>query len=284
MKQTLFWILAVVITIGSVFYQRLTGPTHPLRVEAELNEKEYSLRLTRSRADTTDAELEFNLPGNEVTGLLVYRRFPTNDPWDTLILQPNKNNLLSAMVSGQPPAGKIEYYLLLDNDDETLRVPTEGSVKMRFKGRVPAAIILPHVMFIFTAMLFSTLAGLFALGRLKRAQLYMKLAIVFLLLGGFVMGPIIQWMAFGDFWTGFPFGGDLTDNKVVIGLVFWLGALILNLKKERPWAIVVASVVFLGINLIPHSALGSEYNYETGEVVTGMILPFVFSQKKNPVR
>ena len=47
------------------------------------------------------------------------------------------------------------------------------------------------------------------------------MTLVFLVAGGFVLGPIVQHQAFGAYWTGIPFGFDLTDNKVLIALVAW---------------------------------------------------------------
>jgi hypothetical protein len=82
------------------------------------------------------------------------------------------------------------------------------------------------------------------------------------IIGGFIFGPIVQKYAFGEFWTGFPFGHDLTDNKILIGFIGWLLALIALYKFTNPkrW-IVFASILMFIIFLIPHSLLGSELNY-----------------------
>ena len=92
----------------------------------------------------------------------------------------------------------------------------------------------------------------------------------FLLLGGFLFGPIVQQYAFGQAWTGFPFGMDLTDNKTLIMLVFWLPALVFALKERnyKPWIILAVFVTF-AVYLVPHSMFGSELDYKKGEVVTG---------------
>ena len=53
-------------------------------------------------------------------------------------------------------------------------------------------------------------------------------------------------------------------------LYFWLIALIrLWRNREHRWLALVAAIVMLIIYLIPHSVLGSELDYSTGEVVTG---------------
>ena len=35
-------------------------------------------------------------------------------------------------------------------------------------------------------------------------------------LGGMILGPIVQKYAFGAYWTGIPFGHDLTDAKNLV--------------------------------------------------------------------
>jgi hypothetical protein len=89
--------------------------------------------------------------------------------------------------------------------------------------------------------------------------------VISLLLSGFIMGPLVQWYAFGVWWSGVPYGFDWTDNKVLVELGFWVLALILNMGGRRNRsAIYVAGVVTLIVYFIPHSVFGSEYDYRTG--------------------
>ena len=124
----------------------------------------------------------------------------------------------------------------------------------------------------FVAMLFSTLAGLMAV---IKYPLYKKYAIWTLLLftvGGMILGPIVQYDAFGDLWTGIPFGWDLTDNKTLIAFIFWVLAVLMNRKKERPLYVALAAIVLLLVYSIPHSLYGSQLDYNTGTVTQGIIL------------
>ena len=91
------------------------------------------------------------------------------------------------------------------------------------------------------------------------------------LLGGMILGPIVQKFAFGEFWTGFPVGKDLTDNKALVAFVFWIIAWAGNIKKPRPYLPVIAAIINLGIGFIPHSLMGSELDYTSGEIKTGLI-------------
>ena len=85
--------------------------------------------------------------------------------------------------------------------------------------------------------------------------------------GGMILGPIVQKFAFGEYWTGFPFGGDLTDNKMLIMWVSWLiavGAIGTREKKNEKVSrtlVLCAALVMTVVYLIPHSMRGSELNY-----------------------
>ena len=84
-----------------------------------------------------------------------------------------------------------------------------------------------------------------------------------------VLGPLVQKYAFGEFWTGVPFGWDLTDNKTLIAVFAWILAVVMNRKKERPGYIIAAAVILLLVYSIPHSLFGSELDYATGTVTQG---------------
>jgi hypothetical protein len=177
-----------------------------------------------------------------------------------------------AQVPQQPTAGKLEYYLEITDSKGTQTYLKENPVVIRFKGGVPAFILLPHILVMFMAMLFSTLAGMMAVIKYPLFRKYGLWTLILMLIGGMILGPIVQYYAFGDFWTGVPFGWDLTDNKTLIGLLFWIMAVVMNRKSEKPVYTILAAVMLLIVFSVPHSLFGSELNYSTGQVTQGMIL------------
>jgi hypothetical protein len=114
----------------------------------------------------------------------------------------------------------------------------------------------------FLSMLLSTRAGLevFAPDPKMRGLVLWTLGTLFV--GGLLLGPIVQKYAFDAYWTGWPVGKDLTDNKTAAAFLIWLVAAfgILGRRRKTSWALV-AAVAMLVIYLIPHSLLGSELDY-----------------------
>jgi hypothetical protein len=267
-RKILLWILAAVITLGASVYQRKTGPTYPLDLETTVDGTEYQFELTRSATIEDGCEVKIPFSEKLDSVKLVYHKYPGNFQADTLSMKAD-SAYFRANLPVQPAAGKLQYYVMLYIGGERIFDNADDTAIVRFKGSVPAWALIPHVLAMFIAMFLSTLALLMAITKTGNFRRISWWAVGALVLGGFVFGPIVQYFAFGQAWTGFPVGMDLTDNKTLIAGLFWIAAILLNLRKERRWAVIIAAIVLLGIFSIPHSARGSEFDYENEEVKTG---------------
>ncbi len=262
-------VLAILITIGAAVYQKLTGPTHPTFGSVRWQNTEISYQFDRGHDEPTDQQVMLSAPDTAISGVLLFKRFKTDDGWKGMKLVRDGAHLKAALPH-QPPAGKLEFFILLEKHGNTITIPTDQTVITRFTGEVPDFVLLLHIIIIFAAMLLSNLAGLEALAKGKNAYKIGLWAAVFLFIGGIILGPVVQKFAFDAYWTGFPWGMDLTDNKTLIAMVFWLIAVWRGLKgrNARGW-IIAAAVIMLIIFSIPHSVMGSELNFESMEVQTG---------------
>ncbi len=277
MKKFSLWVLAFVITLSAAVYQKYTGPTYPKRLDITVNDKQYKLKLVRSLALDENSEVKLKISDPSIKAKIYFKRFRSNDEYqvaDFVYTAEPKKEGYSAVVPQQPAAGKLQYYVEISDSKDTKTYLKENPVVIRFKGGVPAYILIPHILCMFIAMLFSTLAGLMAAVKFPLYKKYALWTLILFVAGGFILGPIVQNYAFGELWTGIPFGWDLTDNKTLIALVFWVLAVTMNLKKARPFYTILAAVILLLVFSIPHSLFGSELNITTGQVTQGIILNF----------
>jgi hypothetical protein len=273
MKVFLLWVIALIITLSAAVYQRMTGPTYPKRISTEINNKPLKFKLLRS--ENTDVSANIEIPNRgDYTAVMHFRKFPTSDPWDSISFVAN-GEYLTASLPALEAAGKYEYYLELNSVSGSVYIAKDEPVKIRFKDPVPTFILGPHVFAMFLAMLLANLAALMAIFRLPRFRFYTNLTFIFLTLGGMVLGPIVQKYAFGEYWTGVPFGWDLTDNKLLIGFLLFLAAMLGNLKKERQWLTITAAIMLLIIYSIPHSMFGSELDHNSGKIIQGFVMPII---------
>lgn len=276
MKKFILWALAFIITMAAAFYQRHTGPTYPKKLDITLNNKPYELNLVRSLALNEKPEVKLSITDSTIRAKIFYKRFRSEEEYQSADFSyKNITEGLFAPVPQQPAAGKVQYYLELTDSKGTHTYLKEKPVVIRFKGGVPSFILIPHILLMFTAMLFSTLAGLMSVIKYSLYKKYAVWTLILFIAGGMILGPIVQYFAFGDFWTGIPFGWDLTDNKTLIALIFWILAVYMNRKTDRPLYTAIAAFVLLLVFSIPHSLFGSELNYGSGQVTQGLI-PFLF--------
>jgi len=279
MKNTwLAWFLATIITLLSAFYQRVTGPTHPLIIEFTHNGKLYSEKLIRTFGGYADASVYLK-NCNEFTAQLYYRHYPIlKDEAYTKIDFTQQNGKLVAMLPNQPPAGKLQYYITISDKNIPLYNNNAYPVLIRFKGEVPGTVLFFHVILIFLAMFFANLAGIMAIFKNTLFRKFTFVSLALISIGGMIFGPIVQKYAFGEFWTGIPKGYDLTDNKTLIAFIAWIVAALLNFKKPNRRSTILAATITIIIFSIPHSLFGSTLNRETGEVVQGILFMTVIYQ------
>ena len=291
MKKFILWFLAFLITIGAAVYQRRTGPTYPKRLSITVNDSISDLKLVRSLSLSEKSQVRLKINDTSAKAKLFYKIYKSDAAYQevpfTYNVYPVKSPVMNkvfhiyeekgfyAAIPQQPPAGKIQYYFEITDSHGTKTYMNDTPVVIRFKGDVPASILTPHILLMFIAMLFSTLAGLMALVKFPLYKKYALWTLILFIGGGFILGPIVQYYAFGDFWTGIPFGWDLTDNKTLIAGLFWILAVVMNRKAERPLYVILAAIVLLLIFSIPHSLFGSELNQATGKVTTGIIVNFL---------
>lgn len=260
-RTILKWVLAAAITAAAAYYQRVTGPSYPLTGTVPIAGDQIPYRFDRSHGGDDDHLVQVPVGDAEVSGVLLWKRYKTADEWRQVGMI-RRGGLLVAALPHQPPAGKLEYRVMLEGSNERVVAPAEQPVVIRFKGDVPLSILIPHVIIIFLAMLFSTRTGLECFSASPNLKKLTMWTLGLLVVGGMILGPIVQRYAFGAFWTGFPFGTDLTDNKVLVALIAWVTATVALFKSKKParW-VLAAAIILLVVYLVPHSLLGSELDY-----------------------
>ena len=236
MKKSVYWSLAVVITLVLSVYQRMTGPTHPKRVTVELNGESYQQKLPRSGVQQDEIVTLKDLPEDAIVQLH-YRRFPTKDNYTTMDFC-WKDSIWQATLPVQPVAGKLQYYISVNGK----KYPADEPLLIRF---------------VYTFLL--------VIAR-KPYKKWLWITVGTLFVGGFVLGPLVQHVAFGPWWAGYPYGTDLTDNKTLLSFLFFLLALATMKWKINKWIVGLAVLFMIAIFSIPHSAYGSEYDYEKQEL------------------
>ena len=279
LKRSTLWFLAFLLAASAMIYQRATGPTYPVKIRVS-DADGITAKLIRTHESTNDAIVE--LPAQLIeygkpSGTLFFKRYRTSDEFMAVPMSLEEDKsiyILKAALPKQPAAGKLEYYIEAnihgDSGGSKRRFPeqTDEYVLIRFKDPVPDSILFPHVTLMIFSILFGMRSGLAALFAPYNMRQLAWLTLCGMTVGGMILGPCVQKYAFGEYWTGFPLGGDWTDNKMLFMFLAWVFACsIIGLKprkKEHPVGrivVLLAAVVMTVCYLIPHSMGGSELDY-----------------------
>lgn len=171
---------------------------------------------------------------------------------------------------------RIYYAIELQDGGGTVgRIPDgEGSFQfIKFKGEASSVVLVLHILFMFASFYFmiqgfwSAVAILAGRGSKSEAVGHARWVLISSFIGGWPLGFILNYQAFGVIWEGFPFGRDITDNKTQIMFIFWLVSLLLvrssflGKGEERDRlgargfavALVVSFIVSLLLFIVPHS-------------------------------
>jgi hypothetical protein len=260
-RSIILWAVALALTLGLATYQRMTGPTYPISGVRYVEGEKVAYRFERSHPGETDHEVRLPVSTRITEAWLEWRRFKSADEW-VRVSMAARDSFLTASLPHQPPAGKLEYRVQARGAGRFFTLPEGDPVVIRFRGDVPWYVIIPHILMMFLSMLLSTRAGLEVFSTAPKLRTLVLGTIATLFVGGLILGPIVQKYAFDAYWTGWPVGKDLTDNKTAAAFLIWVIAAfgILGRRKKHSWALV-AAVAMLVVYLIPHSLLGSELDY-----------------------
>jgi hypothetical protein len=254
------WLIAVALTLFLGRHQRVTGPTYPLSGRATLGTTSFAWELKRTHAGPGGQRVEVTPGIADATGTVHYRPHvmpgapdPGPDAWIAVPMA-REGDALAAELPHQPIAGKLDYRVTLEAGGRSVTLPPQGHATIRFRNDVPVWVLLPHIAFMFVAMLLSTRAGLEVLERKPNFAPLVNLTLITLFIGGFPLGFAMSGYAFHEPWGGFPLGNDATDNKTLVAMAAWLGAWIaLRTGRGARLAVPAAAVIMFVVYLIPHS-------------------------------
>ena len=101
-RSILFWVLAFLLTCGTAYYQRVTGPTYPLSEKVLISGKVIRCALERSHGGETNAVVYIPTNDSSIHGVMMWKKYKTNDEW-TRVEMKYAAGSLSAELPHHPP-------------------------------------------------------------------------------------------------------------------------------------------------------------------------------------
>jgi hypothetical protein len=175
------------------------------------------------------AEITAGPAGSHITAFIFYR--VNGRSYQYTEMSPLDGGRYFGAVPPFYRGDKMEYYIEARTaSDMVTRVPAKEkreSFAVTVKGRPNTYILVAHIVFVFAGLFFFIFSGYLSYRALqhRRSLLYIP-RIAFLGTAAFFMaavplGMLVAYQTYGKPWTGFPVGGDLTDNKSLAILIYW---------------------------------------------------------------
>jgi hypothetical protein len=269
-------ILAVFMTIVVIISARYFGPNRRYTAETAGQGISLSHKAPRGHSGEGPAVLEllagFDAAKKPDIRFVLVGQVKDSKGWERLAPVSTETDSESSKqkyvfeVPHKAPATRYFYrFEAKAGEGQPLVLEQDGGRPMmvKFKGDVPAWILITHVLAMFGGFFLLIWSALHAFkpalgkGDAKSSARLGLWAWIVLFIGGLPIGFLMNYYAFDVAWEGFPFGKDVTDNKTQIALILWgIATLGLYIGKGRKAGLLAigTAVIVLAIYLIPHSA------------------------------
>ena len=254
MKFTRYGI-ALIITIALLGLARRISTRHPTDYSSQIGDITASHRtITEDFGDGPVVDVSLSSPDS--LAAVVFYSETDGGPYtvDTL-------TMTSGGFTGELPVlekGRKWFYRieLFKAGESVAKFPPYGSQFIKFKGHVPAYILIPHIFCMFAIVFLGLLTVISAFdlvkgkGDIQKTVLYLLWTLIAAFIGGFPLGYLVASVAFGVGWGGIPFGWDITDNKTVLLFIFWFVTLILARKGLKGEKMAISYSAYLALTVI----------------------------------
>ncbi|MGD8895221.1 MAG: hypothetical protein PVJ73_04220 [Acidobacteriota bacterium] len=222
--SVLLWAAALAVTLTAAAWQWWTDPTPPREGEVVISGTTVRYSFLRSGVVGEPLRVAIAAPA-DLSGTLRWRPHPGDEPFGGITMLHDGEELFG-LLPPQPPGGQLEYSVVLAGPSGLTRIPEEGPVVMRYRGRVPRVLFLSHVVFIFLSMLIGVRAGLGALWTLPDTFFLSRVTLASITIGGMILGPIVQKFALDAFWASWPLGDEPIGTKTLVLWLAWVAAVV----------------------------------------------------------
>lgn len=261
LKRVIYITLSICLCVFLALFQRITGPTYPVKGKIKIDDFDITYKFPRSCDISQDKCVVKIFSQKDLGFYLMYRRHKVEEDFKRINFENTDGYFFAVLDDDYKPASKIEYDVYYQLKDKILKINNK-TVVLRFKNKVSVLIIVLHIILMFLFLTITFYLSFSILFEKSYSNVLFWINYISLFVGGFILGPLLQKQAFGVWWSGFPFGYDMTDNKTLMIFIFWSYSAYKLIKKEDIKNYILISSLFTVVSyLIPHSLLGSEYDY-----------------------
>jgi hypothetical protein len=275
-KSAIRIVIALVLTIVLLGISRRLSTRRPRDLAVEGSGFRVEHRTVTEQVGPGSPMLSLELMGERKLEPAVLYRVGREEKLHAVPMATEEMGVWFSVLPEYEKGTKIFYTIALhDGGEAVARIPEESGsfLFIKYKGKVSSIVLILHIIFMFASFYFMIQSFWSAVGILAgrsskmEAVAHARWVLICSFIGGWPLGFILNYQAFGVLWEGFPFGYDITDNKTQIMFVFWLVSLLLvrgsflGKGEDRDWlgargfalALILSFIVGLSLFIVPHS-------------------------------
>lgn len=269
-------ILGIVLTVLLLSVSRKLSMRRPSEVESEAEGIRLNHTTISEQKGAGEPTVNLTVVSTGiVTPFVLYRSSKEENLQRSSMVQVGDGQWEARLPDGGMGARLLYAFEVVRSDGDTRRLPEESGsfFLIKFKGTYSSLVLILHIAAMFGSFFFMFMSFFSAIEILKgtedqrRTVGFARWVLILSFLGGWPLGFILNYQAFGVLWEAFPFGFDITDNKTQLMFVFWLISLLLvrgsflgrDIKSDTlgpkgfAFAVIVSFVVSLFLFIVPHS-------------------------------
>lgn len=263
MKQSLIlWIAALIITFIAGYTKNLTSIDYPVNGTMDLSSAEISFSLDKIyrgigdyNVDIADAKglkgelLWRNKPDTTSSGAILSTPFEANR-WLTVELKTSGNSLTGA-IPHHPPLSEVVYRIIINDKGNTVLIPQNSYIILRFLGFVPSELLMFYYITLFAGLLLALRTGLEIFKDPSRIKMFTIFTLISFFSFTWIFSPVkkaCELGIIGGTKTASP--AELFSTASIFLFVLWIIGLILvfNIKRPKIWLAgcsAITLVIFL---------------------------------------
>lgn len=281
------WTAALLLTVALLYVARTSSMGRPELVTHTDNGYTFEYLTVPKIAENTTGTVSLNITGPFEPGARVVLR-KTKFGQDAITpverygsvpmsVEDSAQGLYSVIITAGNRGAKAWYYFEVRDNVGGLRAsfktPEGEPFVLKWIGDVPQVVLVTHIFFMFATVYFVILGMLHGVNMIRGSTDAYSLGKAFFLsvvcsfVGGYPLGFMMNYYAFGGVWEGVPFGTDATDNKTQVLFVYLVLVALATMgswtrgkfgkdlwsPKVLGWMGVGGFVLLLATYLIPHS-------------------------------
>jgi len=242
-QQLILWISSVILTFIFGYIKNVTDINYPVTGTFGIDGQKVSYKLDKVHYGKDPYKLIILTELEELKGRCAW----TYNSENVIVPLSKGENNYYAEIPSQKPLSKIDYRIIIYNNDKVYNIPRESIIEMTFFGKIPASISLFHFILLYVGILLAIRATLEIFNDKKLLKKYSVITTSIFILLAAIINPLLNSYKLGAINNYIPPISEIIEPLLVVLLLIWISGSVMIFYKRF---VVVTSVILLLSTLI----------------------------------